>query len=119
VELDANVSERDARVRERESTNARLYNVLTQPHDERVSLVGLELSGMLCEGSLELRKGAGPHSLNEDEQSGRIHKDGCLPLTTSKYALRDFSRTGCLNRLLSGISPINNSTTTKSLCTAW
>ena len=50
VQLDADVAERDARVGEREAADARLDNVLTQPDDERLGAVGLELGGVGSEG---------------------------------------------------------------------
>ena len=54
VEFDADVAQRDARVREREPAHAGLDDVLPQTHDEGVRLVGLKLCRMPRQRGLEL-----------------------------------------------------------------
>ena len=59
VELDADVAQRDARVREREPAHAGLDDVLPQTHDEGVRLVGRELRLVFFERGLELLERSG------------------------------------------------------------
>ena len=54
VELDADVAQRDARVREREPAHAGLDDVLPQVSDERVGPVPLELARVFREDGLEV-----------------------------------------------------------------
>ena len=46
VQLHANVSQRDAGIRQGEPSDSSLDNILAQPDDERVRLVSLELGGI-------------------------------------------------------------------------
>lgn len=120
VQLNADVAEGDARVREGEPADTCFYDILTKADDKSVSFVGFKLGSVLRQRGLELRE-----RTRSDGWGNRYSVlDGCIqrvafpPLTISKYAPRAFSSTGCLNKLRSGISPIKSSTTTKNLCTA-
>lgn len=55
MELHADVAEGDTRVRERETADACLDDVLAKADDERVRLVRFELSRVLRQRRLELR----------------------------------------------------------------
>jgi len=62
MELDADIAQRDAGIRERKSPYACFDDILTEANNERVSAVLLKLSGMLREGTLELGQGPGSNS---------------------------------------------------------
>lgn len=55
MELEANISQRYPRIRQRQPTDPGLDDVLPKTPDQRVGLIGLELGRMLRERCLELR----------------------------------------------------------------
>jgi hypothetical protein len=84
VELDADVPERDARVREREPADPRLDHVLPEACDERVRLVRLELRRVRRQCGLELRERACPDRCTLRQSLATSDEDRCPDLARSQ-----------------------------------
>lgn len=73
MELDADISQGDARVREGEAADTGLDDVLAQTHNQCVRFVCFKLCGVLGEGCLELRERASADRYNTREQLSIQH----------------------------------------------